>query len=466
MSDRYAFVSGTPVIDVVATIQEFNPPVDHKGAVSIEFGGCAYNVAIDLQELGTSTTLFGVMNASPFSRLCANQLHSCDVKTQIKEVDDLPSSVYAGVYNKGAQTTAVTSMPLDHVEFDLDDYKESMSGSSCAIMSCEYGVKSISGMVEYANEINIPVFLAADSSNQILKVPEIKGHFGYCFTDDRKMEQLAEGLYQTNNWSYVADKLDTTFLVSMGKKGIAIVTGTDRRVLTTDSIAVTGNTLGINHLLLSCIIHYHVFNDCDIDASIELAFGHLDEILQRQHGNLGKNESIQENMQEVINSAHKDQLTKVFNRHGLEDVYACLDTTKSDYYISIVDIDHFKAVNDNFGHDAGDTVLVKVAQRLSETLRDSDILGRWGGEEFVLIVKAKTLEDAVSSVDRSRLGIEALSIPEINGSITISGGVAGIRKNQTIEEAIKDADKYLYTAKKEGRNKVLPSFNDTFEIGF
>lgn len=126
--------------------------------------------------------------------------------------------------------------------------------------------------------------------------------------------------------------------------------------------------------------------------------------------------------------------------------------------ISIIffDIDHFKNVNDTYGHDVGDTVLQKVAETIRDSLRTGDTSARWGGEEMIVSLLGASEKDAVAKAEEIRRKVEDLTFPEVSGlHLTISSGVASSEKGLTLSELVKRADKALYTAKSTGRNKVV-----------
>ena len=118
--------------------------------------------------------------------------------------------------------------------------------------------------------------------------------------------------------------------------------------------------------------------------------------------------------------------------------------------ILMIDIDHFKRVNDTYGHQAGDKVLKNVALTISELTRSEDIVIRWGGEEFVVLLINSDLEGAVAVGSRIR---EAVEKSKVTISVTISVGVAAY--NDNLDEAIRTADHRLYIAKENGRNQVV-----------
>ena len=121
--------------------------------------------------------------------------------------------------------------------------------------------------------------------------------------------------------------------------------------------------------------------------------------------------------------------------------------------IIILDIDFFKKVNDRYGHNVGDKVLIQVAHSLLKTLRNIDVICRWGGEEFLALLPTASLENASLLAEKLRAYIESLEI-DIVGGVTVSFGVAQVINGESMEDVIERADKALYLAKNSGRNCV------------
>ncbi len=151
-------------------------------------------------------------------------------------------------------------------------------------------------------------------------------------------------------------------------------------------------------------------------------------------------------------SATHDSLTNLYNRHALD----ALAKEDQEYGILMIDIDHFKKVNDGFGHPAGDEVLRRIAAAIVSAVRSTDSVIRYGGEEILVLVSAadQTLTAAVA--ERIRSSVEALEFPSIPGlgSVTVSVGASIHHHGQPVEAAIADADEGLYRAKNGGRNQV------------
>ncbi|QCU89511.1 PAS domain S-box protein [Thiomicrorhabdus sediminis] len=160
---------------------------------------------------------------------------------------------------------------------------------------------------------------------------------------------------------------------------------------------------------------------------------------------------------ELQDLASLDKLTGLFNRHKFEELYLLEEArAKRDYQalsLIIVDIDFFKRINDEFGHNAGDTVLVEVAQLLKNNTRSMDILARWGGEEFLILCPGTDLKNACSLAEKLRKEVEQHVFAEVN-HITVSLGVSDYEANASFSAFFKKADDRLYLAKHHGRNQI------------
>jgi diguanylate cyclase (GGDEF)-like protein len=156
-----------------------------------------------------------------------------------------------------------------------------------------------------------------------------------------------------------------------------------------------------------------------------------------------------------------DALTNLLNRHGIERFVETLQKTNVPASVIIIDVDHFKRVNDQRGHYGGDRVLRAMGDILRTHTRNTDGLGRWGGEEFVLVCPGASLAKASDLAEKLRHRImETNFIPEDPLPITASFGVAGSSADQSFEEAFRQADQALYLAKSKGRNCVVAATED------
>lgn len=162
--------------------------------------------------------------------------------------------------------------------------------------------------------------------------------------------------------------------------------------------------------------------------------------------------------------AHFDPLTQLSNRRDalyiLKQQQSRILRSKEPFSIILCDVDHFKKINDRYGHNAGDAVLIDLAKIFTSSIREQDCVARWGGEEFLFIlpqtvaVNANVLAEKIrDKVQNHLVNYEGEKI-----NVTVSMGIEQFNSKQSIDEIINHADKYLYQAKDAGRNQIFPKF--------
>ncbi|MCC2618005.1 GGDEF domain-containing protein [Aestuariibacter halophilus] len=153
-------------------------------------------------------------------------------------------------------------------------------------------------------------------------------------------------------------------------------------------------------------------------------------------------------------AANVDGLTGLASRRALQKAMEDTLLVDDEAFLLIIDVDHFKPINDTHGHVIGDEVLQRVAQAMKASVRPEDIIGRWGGEEFLVIIHQSTLAQVHVMADRIRASVERLDIEGV-GCVTVSIGVGSFRLGDTVSQVLSNADEALYAAKQGGRNQVV-----------
>ena len=170
-------------------------------------------------------------------------------------------------------------------------------------------------------------------------------------------------------------------------------------------------------------------------------------------------------LEQIRQLATHDDLTGLLNRRAMLDRMQLEQhrslRSGSPLLIAQLDIDHFKAVNDTHGHAAGDLVLQSFADTVRRNVRDTDVLARWGGEEFVLLLCDTPAADAVALMERLRQAVQAMQVPVPQGdgpiTVTVSIGLARHTPADPLAGTLERADQALYAAKAGGRNRVVPA---------
>jgi diguanylate cyclase (GGDEF)-like protein len=175
--------------------------------------------------------------------------------------------------------------------------------------------------------------------------------------------------------------------------------------------------------------------------------------------------ALETTLKEMRTLAARDPLTGIANRRHLDEMlllqHEIFRRTGQPFSVIMADVDHFKRINDTYGHPVGDRALIAFSRELEALCRPHDVVGRYGGEEFLVILRETRLTDALVVADRMRRAVHRASPPAMRSErMTASFGVAEARQAGTPEELIRDADAALYSAKASGRDCVRSTLRE------
>ncbi|WP_144211862.1 sensor domain-containing diguanylate cyclase [Shewanella donghaensis] len=346
-----------------------------------------------------------------------------------------------------------------------------------------FRVRSLPQNEDY--EVNIDTD-TADKNRTVIyvnfKVYDFEGNFigvtgvGLAVESVKTLIELYQSRY--NRRVYFTDRQGNITLRSAGFEGAKTLQTTDglqnlsTRVLTSPSASFSyerdGKTIYLNSRLVEEFKWYLIVEQDEVQAektllttfwiNIGLSLLVTFSILFIANMTLGKYQRKLEHM------ASTDKLTGVANRQVFEEYFSRTLShsmaESSHTSVVILDIDHFKQVNDNYGHNIGDLVIQTVANEVKSYLKSEDLVCRWGGEEFLILLENTNISQAHNIAEKLTSGI-ASRTTRVNGheiNITISCGVAEYRKSEQSAELINRADIALYQAKEQGRNQVVLSY--------
>lgn len=172
-------------------------------------------------------------------------------------------------------------------------------------------------------------------------------------------------------------------------------------------------------------------------------------------------EQLKGELELVSKLVHEDQLTGALNRRGLDDALAReaarAERKGSPLCIALIDIDNFKKINDSYGHQVGDVVLVHLVSIIKETIRSNDLIGRYGGEEFLLLLPDSRIDEATAVTARLQRELAHKSVSWGNKQlqVTFSAGVATRQAGESDAALIQRADQALYEAKRVGKDRII-----------
>jgi diguanylate cyclase len=196
-------------------------------------------------------------------------------------------------------------------------------------------------------------------------------------------------------------------------------------------------------------------------ATMLVAVAYLAELLSRLRKKLkARTQELTDALARIQDMATRDELTQLFNRRQMTETLkregARRERSGEPACIAVIDIDHFKRINDTLGHAAGDAVLKCFSEQALAAIRRSDVLARWGGEEFLLLLPATEMDAAKAVLDRMRAHVrESVRIgADASLHVTFSAGLVESAAGDSIDAAIDLADQQMYRAKREGRDRV------------
>ncbi|QKE37339.1 PfkB family carbohydrate kinase [Ferrovum myxofaciens] len=452
-------VAGSAHLDILSRTSVDDDSVDKIGSVSISIGGCAGNIATNIAEMGGEARLLTAMNQSAYSRIIESHLVSLGVEPIIVSDPTLPLAAFvAHINSKGELVSAISSMPVDRVEFSENALTHAFAGIDAVIAECNLSETNLLKLAKAATDAELPFYIGGVSESKVCRVLTLAGT-GFVtalFCNMREAVRLLD-YSGCDDYLELASVIGGNFVVTQGAEGVKIFNTSGMTIVQGCSIqeVTNGNHLGAGDMLMASTIHNHIAG-VPFPLAIEMGTLKTENILARQNCSLGAPDAMEKIISQNRHQSLYDGLTGLLNRRATlsvaESMIALARRSGRSVAVMIFDIDHFKGVNDTWGHDAGDEVLKQVAQVTTDTLRESDIVGRWGGEEFVCAMIDANLDAAFDVANRLRQRIsEQVTEPKI---ITISGGIVMLEHGENISSAITRADALLYDAKHGGRNQI------------
>lgn len=457
------FVAGSAHLDVLAKITGDEIAVDKIGHVAIEIGGAACNIATNLAALGLQPRLLTAMQEdSPYSGIITAHLRANGVDVHVVHHEGMPAAVFsAHIGPDGEMLSAVSSMPVETAIFPDDAVRKAMAGARCAILECNLSGPVLNQFAQIAHELAIPVFVASVSEEKSLRLADIKYPLAGVFMNRRESNYFGRRVAASTSLPAIADRIGCPLVVSRDKDGVTVVEdGAEIHIPPLD-IQDNVHTLGAGDALLTATVAHHVFGGMELAEGVRKAVSFATHIIGKPNCNAGQGHAIEEALISLDRMATRDQMTGLFNRRAgekiLSSAHESAQRTCLPFSVLMVDIDHFKRVNDTYGHDIGDEAIKIVAGILGHAVRGADAACRWGGEEFLCVLQGADTNMATTIAERIRSIVELTNIPAM-GKITVSIGVATwCAAAPEVAHIVKAADLGLYEAKQGGRNMVCCS---------
>ncbi|HEX4499630.1 MAG TPA: GGDEF domain-containing protein [Scandinavium sp.] len=312
--------------------------------------------------------------------------------------------------------------------------------------------------VYHVSAITLPLLLITFSSAVLLA-----GHWAWA---EKKINIPAISIVFGCLWAWhIAIKLPLMHQANFNYLVIALLS-----VLFVGAIAFSNNIIAFTFHSLPVLITCLVLSEGDQWVRMVYCFAlpvagiSIQSVIQRRNDNFaqGLMYKLLEERQTLTDLSMLDPLTGLYNRRGLQNrLETLLSLDASGHFVLLLDIDYFKAYNDHYGHMMGDQALIQVSAAIRNAVRSRDIVTRYGGEEFMVLLTSTTPETALQTAERIRQKVYDLKIPHmfnqsVATNVTVSIGLAPLI-GEDVEGALAQADKALYEAKHLGRNNILTS---------
>lgn len=452
-------VLGSACLEVVSTATGQYNSNRFTGFTNVSFGGEGYNVSTLLNALDTSACLISAINHNPVSQLMADDLARNKVRSHFLIDDGLPDSVANYHYTEGKFASVVLTNPNTMAVFSEDFITRALKKSYSFFLDLNPSIMSFENIVTAVEKkSDLKLIVSASESLDIDKMNMVCDRADLIFLSEDSLK-LGKTHYDCESLRELTRRLKTSLVVILDDGNILVSDINEDKITNLKESLKIGfrhKVLRDKNFFKACIIDA-LNNNTDISVleAAESVIFNYDELSWRIDVQIEKQNPLESTMRTVIRKAHRDNLTGVLNRHGLDQFLTTPGLDLTTYTMLMIDLDKFKNVNDTYGHQVGDEVLMGIASILNDHMRQGDIAARFGGEEFICLIKNLTpeLTDAVANRIREEIGKTPLSTEHLD--VTVSIGCTQWQKNELFIDVMERADQMLYKAKTTGRNRII-----------
>lgn len=461
---------GSAHIDILATVTGDPKTKDRIGKIAMDIGGTGGNVAINCASLDVPTRFVTALNGSAHSRIIEEHLEKVGVELLIHEDRSLPMAAFVAQINlDGDMDSAISCMPVESVHFEDAFMLQALEDARLVFADCNLSVGSLEQLAGHCREQGTPFFLAAVSEEKAMRAVDILRRGSVAeglFLNRREAEYIKARIAAESPSSWVRSKvmedmvlgemLHCKLVITEGSEGAVMVEGNRMYRVRAPKIEGVKSLLGAGDAFMAGALVYFLAENKNLVKALDRAACTAADVVVRDNCSLAEPRAIDRAIDFFHDEARKDGLTQIFNRastvHFGEKMLAKTNKHNKPFAAIILDIDHFKSINDTWGHPEGDKVIKNVASIVQQAMRESDICGRWGGEEFVCLLPGATEEVALKVAERIRATIQD-NVKEPR-PVTVSLGVSLSRAGVPLLGMVSEADKALYISKNSGRNRV------------
>ena len=457
-------VIGAAHLDVIARVTSGDDGVlDRIGTASMHPGGTAFNVAVAVAQAGAQAHLVTSLPKSTLTAIIELELTEQGVTPQIWYDENMDVGIFsAHVGQDGTLLSAITSSTLDTARFPDDWMEDRLKDMSMVIADANLSEGALLQINRLTRQAGIPLWVHGVSETKSFRVTQgfARGLAPQLFVLNQKEMAYIKSRGDFLSMDDIAGRMGGAVLVTEGTEGVSVAYPDkplrhfplgSSPILFVDATGAGDRLLGTCAAIMGC---QHGFEE-----ALALAINQVREDLLRRveaqrcapivHVAAPLAAQMQR-MEQAAQYANKDALTGLWNRRGAKPLISRL-IRGVEGALMILDIDHFKNINDQRGHNAGDRAIQAFASLLTSTLRGVDMAIRWGGDEFICLLESVSAEDAAQVASRIIHNVRTQKMVDV--ALTCSIGICHFSRIRLDErELLSRADQALYAAKRAGRD--------------
>ena len=462
--DVHFLVIGAAHLDILATATGDHATLDTIGKVDIEVGGTACNIALNLKQLGAKVSLLTAGNNSTYSSLVFNLLQKQGLDLLVEKNDALPLSAFsAHIDANGEMVGAVSSAAVEKHVFSEEILSHAFDKATCVILDCNLSETELYRLATMSCDRLIPVYVAGVSEEKVLRSVAVAPFVDAVFMKRREAGYLSRKVYNVDSDIDIiglAVQMGATLVVTDGARGAVVARPTDRRlsVIEPPKIDHPKNYLGMGDAFVAGTIFSMATFAVRLEEAALSMLPFVAGISVQPGCNAVQAGLLDKMMSDLKKNAQTCPTTHILNRAAAEEelqklIYRVQHECGTGS-IALIDVDFFKSINDTLGHNVGDQVLISVADAIRSVLRGHDQVGRWGGDEFLVLIQGDE-SASLKVAERIKTAVAERCGPIT--PVTLSIGVAEWTENMGDPKGfVEAADQALYLVKKNGRNGVRP----------
>lgn len=435
--------------------------VNKSGILSLGIGGSGYNIAVNIASEGFGVNFLTAMSRSIISGTIVDSVQNAGVDPYIYYQDDLSESGFSAHLVQGEVLSSVSSSPVEKIDIPDDIVARAIENVKVVVADFNMSLGVLGKLAFQAQKKDVPFCLigvSQEKSFKILSLCSNKFIVDLFFTDRAELDYLKEraGEKGQPDSDFISSHIMSWVVVFESSNTVSVFKSDGTKcVLPEDATSKSRATklLGAKEMLLAKTLCRIFKNKMSLVNAVSASVPETSKIILAKHQSKKNKNPLEEHYRNISAQALSDNLTKLYNRYAFIR-QASAKSERKDCAVLMFDIDHFKNINDTYGHDAGDDVLRKMGLIIKDVFRNRDVCARWGGEEFMVLLDDVQDEHCIEMLgERIRGKIQEADFP--CGRVTISVGGTVVFCGEDIDAGIKRADDALYKAKDNGRNKMF-----------